>query len=225
MAAITAPSTTGALQIDDAASPLLRQHLDGHFAVGLGPAEVDQDGDAGLRPGAARSPRGSPSTSVPSPPPGVAAAPGERHVRRRPSGAPCRRRPRATSGECETMTMPTLPLMLRLQHVADRSDHERAGARAGIHVADASARRGRTRGRGWPASAWSPFGGIVPAPADARASPPARAPPAPGPARRAWSSVPTSDLPRAFTAAIAAAKAAARCRRASAAPAVTCRAA
>ena len=64
------PRRSGALQTTTRSLPAVGQHLDRHLAVGLGAAEIDQDRDARLGPGAARSPPRIASTLVPSPPPG-----------------------------------------------------------------------------------------------------------------------------------------------------------
>ena len=120
---------------DDRAVRARRQHLDRHLAVGLGAAEIDQDGDAGVRPGLVdrrqdRLDAGAEAAS--GLPPHQASGTSSPTICRTMSAAP-----RATSGECETMTMPTLLLMpvpsMTSQTAAIISC---ARARARIHVAD-----------------------------------------------------------------------------------------
>ena len=116
--------------------------------------------------------------------------------------------PAATSAECDTMTMPTLPLMLhgassRTSQTA--RDDQRARARARVHVADralaeeggAAADRLHRHGR---------LGRRVGGRGDG--SPPAGERIArPAPSTSSMVFWPTSDLPRALTASIAAPKA------------------
>ena len=87
VAAITAPSTTGALQTTTRARRRLGQHLDRHLAVGLRAAEVDQNGDAAFRPRPIDR-RHDRLDAGAEPAAGIAAAPAKRHFVRRPSARP-----------------------------------------------------------------------------------------------------------------------------------------
>ena len=101
--------------------------------IGLGAAEIDEDRDASSDQALSMATMIA-STYVPSPPSGLpphqASGTSSPTIWRTMSAAPS-----ATSGECETMTMPTL-LHAQAPALATASTISAARARAGIDVAD-----------------------------------------------------------------------------------------